>query len=125
MTRKVIIAEDSEPLRNMLVRILSLYEGIEAEGVENGAELVEKVKDGACDIAFTDYEMPVMDGIGAVIKIREFSDIPIYMNSGSNDETLKQRALESGVTGFSTKYELMQLGREYYREILVLHSLIG
>ena len=123
MERIVIIADDNESLRGVLVRTLSrIYTHV--EGVENGAKLVEKVRNGECAVVFTDYDMPVMDGIAAVRKIREFSAIPIYMNSGSNDGTLKQRAFKAGVTGFSTKCELIQWGSEYYRQILVQNGLI-
>jgi response regulator NasT len=47
----------------------------------NGEELVERCVAGQVDLAFTDFHMPVMDGLAAAEQIAA-KDIPVVLISG-------------------------------------------
>lgn len=72
---------------------------------QNGSQAVEFIKNTPPDIMFMDINMPVMDGLQALEKIRAFNmEIPIIMVTaafGSEDKIT--RAKELGVSGFFAK----------------------
>ncbi|PXA03950.1 hybrid sensor histidine kinase/response regulator [Coraliomargarita sinensis] len=105
---EVIIAEDN--LANQRVISLMLKRlGIKSEAVENGEELLRKLKDKPADLIFMDLQMPVMDGLEATAAIRagEVGDelknvkiVALTANAMSGDE---ERCLSAGMNGYLTK----------------------
>lgn len=86
---------------------------------------MDRVKESKYDVIFTDYEMPVLDGIEATRKIRKFDkQTPIYMNSGSREEGLRKKAIEAGVTDFATKDDIIMKGLDYFGDILKDHHVL-
>ena len=91
--KKILIAEDSPSVRAMLVNELT----------ENGAEVVQAT-DGHMawdlyqkqefDLVICDVEMPQMDGLNVVLRIRqsERSDTPVIVYSSIGDVGMKARA---------------------------------
>jgi CheY-like chemotaxis protein len=59
---KILITEDEDSLRSFVARALRL-DGHETEEAADGAEGLEKLKDGVYDLLLSDIRMPVMDGI--------------------------------------------------------------
>jgi len=107
--KKVIIAEDHKEVRKRLVEMI-FSQGIEIDEVDNGSKLVEKVKFGEYNLILTDNKMPIMDGLNAIIKIREFNkEVPIYLLSFESDKgrvkILEERTLEYGANGFLNKLD--------------------
>ena len=66
---KLLIAEDTESVRDILMRQLDKI-GIEASFVENGAQALEALKTGEYGIVISDLHMPELDGYGLVKTIR-------------------------------------------------------
>lgn len=82
-----IFVEDEEPVRKNLSQVLrrrigSVYTAI------NGEDGLQKVIDHDPDIVITDLEMPVMNGIVMIKKIRELYDHnhPIIVITAYKDE---------------------------------------
>ncbi len=67
---KMLIAEDTESVRNILTLQLNKL-GLEADFVENGLEALEALKSGEYGILISDLHMPKIDGYELVEKIRE------------------------------------------------------
>lgn len=68
---RVVIADDAEILRALLVRALSRDTRLEVVGQAiNGRQAVELVDELAPDVLLLDLSMPVLDGIGV---LRELS----------------------------------------------------
>lgn len=67
---KLLIAEDTESVRDVLQRQLDKL-GVEATFVENGVEALEFVRSGEYGILLTDLHMPELDGYDVVKNIRE------------------------------------------------------
>lgn len=59
---KIRITDDEDSLRTFVARALRL-DGHETDEAADGAEGLEKLKEGAYDLLLSDIRMPVMDGI--------------------------------------------------------------
>lgn len=68
--RKLVIAEDTASVRDVLRRQLDIL-GVEATFVENGREALFAVRSGEYGILLTDLHMPEVDGYAVVKSIRE------------------------------------------------------
>lgn len=70
---KILVAEDN--LINQKVVIYNLKDiGFEADIVNNGQEAVDSYKKNFYNLILMDIQMPVMDGLAATKKIREFEE---------------------------------------------------
>ncbi len=69
--RRLLIAEDTEIVRNILQRQLEAMGGIEVDFVTNGVEALEAIRTGQYGIVFTDLHMPQMDGYMLIHEIRD------------------------------------------------------
>jgi signal transduction histidine kinase/CheY-like chemotaxis protein len=80
----VLLADDETMLRDLLAELLESY-GYNVIKVSSGIEtlkvLTEEIK---VDLAIIDYNMPEMDGLMCIEKIRELKfEMPIILSSGS------------------------------------------
>jgi len=66
---RLIIAEDNHVNQLVALRILESL-GYQAEAVENGEEVINKLKEDYYDIVLMDCQMPVLDGYEATRQIR-------------------------------------------------------
>lgn len=99
--KPIIIAEDDEQAREMFVRVIERSSKTKVDAVDNGEDLVKKVRGGDYSIIFTDNQMPIMYGLAAIEEIRKFNpDIPIYLISGME---IEEEAKEAGATDYIDK----------------------
>lgn len=97
--KKILICEDIEINRLILTKILNSL-GIVVEEAEDGKIAVEKAKENIYDGILMDIRMPVMDGLEAARKIREFNtEIPIIAISANVSEEDITKSLDSGMDG--------------------------
>ena len=68
-TRRVLIADDIEDNRELLLQLLAPV-GFEIRQATNGAEAVEEFRKWRPDLILMDFRMPVMDGHEAIRQIR-------------------------------------------------------
>ena len=100
---RVLIAEDNE-INQLVVEAFLLECGTQATFVDNGARLVETVKSTQYDLILCDIRMPVMGGIEACTKIREFNpDIPILAFTANVMQDDVRAYLEAGFTDVISK----------------------
>jgi two-component system chemotaxis response regulator CheY len=99
----VLIADDSEFMRNLLREILEEDHQIVGE-VENGVEAVEVFNEQEPDLVMMDIVMPIRDGIEATTEIK--TDNPganvIMCTSVGQEEKMKE-AVKAGADGYITK----------------------
>ena len=98
---KVLVVDDSAVMRKIVIK--ALMEGGHTDIVEaaNGKEALSK--SGDVDVVFTDWNMPVMDGLTFVKEFRKDSQVPVIMitTEGGQKEVLE--AMKSGVNDYIVK----------------------
>lgn len=106
---KLMIVDDSSTMRKIIKRVLRQAE-IEVENIleaGNGVEALEQLCANP-DIALilSDVNMPEMNGIELVKKVREEKDsdsLPIIMITTEGGDTMIANAMGSGANGYVTK----------------------
>jgi len=103
---RVLAAEDDRLGRELLVTILE-GAGYRVEVVGNGAEAVEAIERGPFDLILMDIQMPHMDGLEAVRRIRtregEGARTPIVALTAHALAEERQRCFEAGMDDFIAK----------------------
>ncbi len=101
---KILIVEDNEELRGLLVRLFSkVYSVCEAQDGEEG---LEKTKEIQPDIVLSDILMPKMSGIEMCRKIKsnfETSHIPVILLTAQTAEEYTMQGLKMGADDYVTK----------------------
>ena len=90
----VLVAEDEEIVRNIVVRVLERT-GYEVIVACDGAEAVElfKAQQGRIDLLLFDMVMPRLGGAAAAEQIHAIApDVPAIFSSGYNDEADSARS---------------------------------
>jgi two-component system chemotaxis response regulator CheY len=109
MAKSLLIVDDSATMRKIVmktIRTSGLDFDTTAEAA-NGAEAIEKLKQAPVDIVLCDVNMPEMNGIDMVKKIR--AELPscentkIIMVSTESSKELIDGMLSGGANGYITK----------------------
>jgi len=94
---KILIAEDSKAYLMVLSEGFNIA-GFEVIEVENGQDGLEAVKKNNFDFIISDINMPVMDGIEMVKKIRESGvNVPVIFLTNLSDMQHIGSAIEAAV----------------------------
>ena len=105
-----ILVVDDEALLVKGIRFNLMNEGYEVITGSNGQEAVAAVRDQEPDLVVLDVMMPVMDGLTACAKIREFSDVPIIMLTAKTDDMDKLLGFDHGADDYMTKpFNILEL----------------
>jgi DNA-binding NarL/FixJ family response regulator len=101
---RVALADDQALVRAGL-RALLQQQGIEvALEAEDGATLLEKLQAHPVDVVLSDIRMPAIDGIEALLQLRERGDrTPVLLLTTFDDSDLLLRATDAGAQGFLLK----------------------
>ncbi len=98
----ILICDDEKDIVNALDIYLK-SEGYNTILAYNGIEAVSKVKTEEIHLILMDIMMPIMDGINAMVKIREFSNIPVILLTAKGEDTDKILGLNVGADDYVTK----------------------
>lgn len=105
---KLLLVEDSVPIRIQLRRILEKAGYIVTTAVD-GLEGLQKFQDDVFDLVVSDVEMPNLTGLEMTQKIREFnSKTPIVLVTTLAKAEDRARALQAGANGYITKGDFQQ-----------------
>jgi two-component system, chemotaxis family, chemotaxis protein CheY len=114
MALKILVVDDTDHVRTMLVDMLELDGFIVVGEAESGARAVELVSGSDPDVVVMDYRMPNMDGLAAAKSIlRERPTQAIILYSAYLDQEIESEAKRAGVAVCIGKVEgVNQLERQ-------------
>jgi DNA-binding NarL/FixJ family response regulator len=107
---RVLIADDQPGIRKRVYLTLAARIALEAcEEACNGEEAVALAQESRPDLIILDITMPVMNGLDAARKIRQFSpETPILILTMHKSKQLMEEAQKIGVHGYVVKAEAGQ-----------------
>lgn len=108
-SKKVLIIEDDESLREMYVTKLKIA-GFEVETAENGDEGLEKMRKGKPNLALLDIMMPKKNGFDVLEEVQKdesIKDIPIIILSNLGQESDMTLAKSLGARDYIIKSQIM------------------
>ena len=106
MAKCVLVVDDSETVRQVLQLTLS-NAGFDVIEAEDGDDALDKLSSApVVDMLITDLNMPNMDGLELIKKIREDKKhrfTPIVMLTTESSEEKKRAGREAGASGWIVK----------------------
>jgi CheY-like chemotaxis protein len=105
MTKRLLLAEDEEVLRMLVVDTLE-DEGYDIDEACDGEEAYELIDRNDYDLVIIDYMMPQMTGLEVIEKVRqhpEKKDTKILMLSAKSQKVDQDRVLLAGADHFISK----------------------
>jgi two-component system chemotaxis response regulator CheY len=105
MPKKVLVVDDSQVMRAMLVDDLS-RRGYTVDAATGGRSGIERARNSQYDLIVTDQNMPGMDGLEMVKIIRQmdgYKKTPILVLTTESSDELKAQFRSAGATGWMVK----------------------
>ena len=99
--RILVVDDDREIVRAIAINLQN--EGYEVLTAYDGLEALEKVAENDLALILIDVMMPRLDGLSAIMKIREKKNIPIIVLSAKSEDTDKILGLSMGADDYVTK----------------------
>lgn len=120
MPVNIIIYEDNANLRESLSSLLALAGDYNVmASYADCSQVMEQVQEGKPDVILMDIDMPGINGIDAVKKIREFNrEVQIIMLTVFDDNTYVFEAMYAGANGYLLKKYVSDKLIHAIREVL-------
>ncbi|GGH28853.1 hypothetical protein GCM10007036_38350 [Alsobacter metallidurans] len=102
---KILVADDDPIMREFAVLHMSSPQVI-VETAEDGQQAWDMLEQGDFDLAMLDLDMPRLDGLGLIMRIRadeRLAALPVVVATGRDDLFAIDRAYEVGATSYVTK----------------------
>lgn len=106
MPKRILVVDDSAAIRQSITYVLQQggYEVIEAKDGQDGLDTLTKME--MPDLIITDVNMPNLDGIGFIRRVREqikFKFIPIVVLTTESQGDKMNEGKEAGATAWIVK----------------------
>ncbi len=101
-----LVVEDSPMMRQLIVHALSRIKSLQVTEADDGIVGLQKLTKERFDLVITDINMPVMDGLKLIRRVRmdeKHKHVPILVISTEGSDEDRSRALALGATGYITK----------------------
>ncbi len=106
---KILVVDDEKALVKGIKFNLE-NEGHTVDTAYDGQEALDKVKENEPDLVIMDVMMPKLDGLGACMKIREFSKVPVILLTAKSEDSDKIMGFECGADDYITKpFNILEL----------------
>jgi len=105
MSKKILAVDDSKTMRDMVSFTLK-GAGYDVLVADDGVNALSALVGEEVDLIITDVNMPNMNGIELVQKLRgdpRFRATPILILTTESDDSLKQQGRAAGATGWIVK----------------------
>ncbi len=104
-SQKILIADDN-PINRELLEEMLLSMGYEAIVASDGEEALQKIEQSKPDLALIDIQMPKLDGMGLIQRIREnpqYATFPVIAVTAYAMLGDRKKMLEAGFTSYISK----------------------
>ena len=101
-----LIVEDSPMMRQLLVFALARVKNLRVTEADDGVDGLRKLASMKYDVIITDINMPIMDGLKLVRKIRSderHKDVPVIVITTEGSREDRERAMALGASAYITK----------------------
>lgn len=118
---RILVVDDEAPVRLMLTKLLTLH-GYSVETADDGAQAIDRLQEGRCDLMILDRYMPVMDGLTAASIVRssaKFDGVRILMLTGDSVTKDVDASFDAGIDGYIVKPFVMKHLLEKIARILL------
>ena len=105
MAKTILVVDDASMIRNLASKTAQ-GAGYNVVVAEDGLEGLEQLKQNKIDIIFSDINMPRMNGLEMIEKIRkikQYEFLPIVMLTTEKKDELKQKGKALGVKAWLVK----------------------
>jgi DNA-binding response OmpR family regulator len=101
---KILFVEDEDSLRDIISGTLTKL-GANFDVATNGMDGLSKIQTNDYDLVVTDINMPKMNGLDMIDKIKNELkiDVPVYIMSAHTNSAFKDRAAQLGVDKYMMK----------------------
>ena len=103
---RCLVVEDSPTMRQLVVFALKRVPELEIVEASDGVDALKKLPGQKFDLVLTDINMPIMDGLKLVKRIRTddaHKDVPIMIITTEGSQEDRTRALALGANAYITK----------------------
>jgi two-component system, chemotaxis family, chemotaxis protein CheY len=103
---RCLVVEDSQVMRQLLVFALQRVRELDVTEADDGVDALRKLSGNHFDIIITDINMPIMDGLKLVKRIRSdeaYKNVPIIVVTTEGSQEDRSRALALGANAYITK----------------------
>ena len=105
----ILIVDDSAADRILASQLLKRTSSWNVIHAENGRAALEQLQRHTIDLVVTDLQMPELDGLGLVERIREeYPAVPVILMTGRGSEVTAVKALQAGAASYVPKKALAQ-----------------
>ena len=105
----ILVVDDDYDIVNAIATLLS-REGYRIYKAYNGLEAIDSLMQNDIQLILIDVMMPKLDGLSAMMKIRDTKNIPIIVLSAKSEDSDKILGLSMGADDYITKpYNPMEL----------------
>ena len=112
-TISLLVCDDSAMARKQLLRALPAEWPVQISQATNGAEALERIRQGGIDLLLLDLTMPVLDGYGVLAGLRdEGLQCKVIVVSGDVQDEAVRRVTELGALAFLKKPAEPELVRQ-------------
>lgn len=98
----ILVCDDERDIVSAL-RIYLESDGYKVFTAFNGSEAIDIFSQNDIHLILMDIMMPVMDGITAMVKLREMSNVPVILLTAKSEDTDKILGLNVGADDYITK----------------------
>lgn len=114
----ILIVDDTDVDLLLMERLLSSTD-FTIVSAGDGLQALEKLNTWNIDLILTDLQMPRMNGLELVRKVRELRlNVPVILTTGQGSEEIAAEALQSGASGYIPKNRLNQMLLSTIEEVL-------
>ncbi len=103
---KILVVDDFSTMRRIVKNLLRQIGYTNIEEAEDGAQAYSKLKNGGFSFVVSDWNMPNIDGLDLLKKVRsdpELKDLPILMVTAEAEKEKVITAIQAGVNNYIVK----------------------